>query len=134
MKAPARPAATDRRTMLRGTALAMGGMAIPMLPEPALANEDAARQDRVSAGAGKAEAATRFGKVAGYRRDGIFAFKGIPYGDDTAGHLVAALPHARAVRFENSGHAPHLEEPDLFNTTLKDFADTLVRTNRSTQS
>lgn len=47
------------------------------------------------------------------------------YGDDTASHLVAALPHARAVRFENSGHAPHLEEPELFNTTLKDFADRL---------
>jgi len=47
------------------------------------------------------------------------------YGDDTAGHLVAALPHARAVRFENSGHAPHLEEPALFNATLKDFADSL---------
>jgi pimeloyl-ACP methyl ester carboxylesterase len=50
------------------------------------------------------------------------------YGDDTAGHLVAALPHARAVRFENSGHAPHLEEPELFNTTLKDFADSLSLT------
>lgn len=47
------------------------------------------------------------------------------YGDDTADHLVAALPHARAVRFENSGHAPHLEEPALFNATLKDFADSL---------
>jgi pimeloyl-ACP methyl ester carboxylesterase len=56
------------------------------------------------------------------------------YGDDTAGHLVAALPNARAVRFENSGHAPHLDEPDLFNATLKDFADTLVRTTQSTQS
>jgi pimeloyl-ACP methyl ester carboxylesterase len=56
------------------------------------------------------------------------------YGDDTAGHLVAALPHARAVRFENSGHAPHLDEPELFNATLKDFADTLVRTTQSTQS
>jgi len=47
------------------------------------------------------------------------------YGDDTADHLVAALPRARAVRFENSGHAPHLEEPELFNATLKDFADSL---------
>jgi pimeloyl-ACP methyl ester carboxylesterase len=47
------------------------------------------------------------------------------YGDDTADHLVAALPDARAVRFENSGHAPHLEEPDLFNATLKDFAGRL---------
>ena len=47
------------------------------------------------------------------------------YGEETAGHLVAALPRARAVRFEASGHAPHLEEPALFNTTLKDFADGL---------
>jgi pimeloyl-[acyl-carrier protein] methyl ester esterase len=44
------------------------------------------------------------------------------YGDDTADHLVAALPRARAVRFEASGHAPHLEEPELFNATLRDFA------------
>ena len=47
------------------------------------------------------------------------------YGDDTADHLVAALPDARAVRFEGSGHAPHLEEPELFNATLKDFAASL---------
>ena len=47
------------------------------------------------------------------------------YGDDTADHLVAALPNARAVRFERSGHAPHLEEPELFNATLRDFADRL---------
>ncbi|HST37646.1 MAG TPA: alpha/beta hydrolase [Allosphingosinicella sp.] len=44
------------------------------------------------------------------------------YGDDTADHLVAALPHARAVRFEGSGHAPHLEEPELFNAVIRDFA------------
>ncbi|WP_395613633.1 alpha/beta fold hydrolase [Allosphingosinicella sp.] len=58
------------------------------------------------------------------------------YGDDTADHLVAALPHARAVRFENSGHAPHLEEPALFNTTLTDFADSLslARTPQNSNS
>jgi len=58
------------------------------------------------------------------------------YGEDTASHLVAALPHARAVRFENSGHAPHLEEPELFNATLKDFADrlSLARANRNSNS
>lgn len=50
------------------------------------------------------------------------------YGADTADHLVAALPHARAVRFEGSGHAPHLEEPDLFNRTLEDFAARLSST------
>lgn len=58
------------------------------------------------------------------------------YGEDTAGHLVAALPHARAVRFENSGHAPHLEEPELFNATLRDFADrlSLARTPEDSNS
>jgi len=55
------------------------------------------------------------------------------YGEDNADHLVAALPHARAVRFEKSGHAPHLEEPELFNATLKDFADGLSLA-RSTQT
>jgi len=49
------------------------------------------------------------------------------YGDDTADHLVEALPDARAVRFARSGHAPHLEEPELFNATLRDFADRLSR-------
>lgn len=44
------------------------------------------------------------------------------YGDGTADHLVAALPDARAIRFEHSGHAPHLEEPDLFNRVVADFA------------
>ena len=49
------------------------------------------------------------------------------YGEDTADHLVAALPDARAVRFARSGHAPHLEQPQLFNRTLSDFADRLFR-------
>jgi pimeloyl-ACP methyl ester carboxylesterase len=47
------------------------------------------------------------------------------YGADTAGHLVAALPNARAVAFDRSGHAPHLEQPELFNATLRDFAAAL---------
>ena len=49
------------------------------------------------------------------------------YGDDTADHLVAALPNASALRFDRSGHAPHLEQPELFNRTLRDFADRLFR-------
>lgn len=49
------------------------------------------------------------------------------YGDDTADHLVAALPEARSIRFDSSGHAPHLEQPDLFNATIRDFADRLSR-------
>jgi pimeloyl-ACP methyl ester carboxylesterase len=58
------------------------------------------------------------------------------YGADTADHLVAALPRAHAVRFDKSGHAPHLEEPKLFNAVLKDFADrlSLARTTQSTDS
>jgi pimeloyl-[acyl-carrier protein] methyl ester esterase len=58
------------------------------------------------------------------------------YGADTADHLVEALPQARAVRFERSGHAPHLEEPELFNTILKDFADRLspARATQDTNS
>ena len=44
------------------------------------------------------------------------------YGADTAGHLVEALPNARATAFDRSGHAPHLEQADLFNATLRDFA------------
>jgi pimeloyl-ACP methyl ester carboxylesterase len=47
------------------------------------------------------------------------------YGADTAGHLVAALPNARSVTFDRSGHAPHLEQSDLFNATLREFAATL---------
>ena len=47
------------------------------------------------------------------------------YGEDTADHLVAALPNARAVRFDRSGHAPHLEQPELFNSTLREFAASL---------
>ena len=47
------------------------------------------------------------------------------YGSDTADHLVRALPDARAVAFERSGHAPHLEQPDLFNRTLREFAASL---------
>jgi pimeloyl-ACP methyl ester carboxylesterase len=55
------------------------------------------------------------------------------YGDDTADHLVAALPKASAVRFDRSGHAPHLEEPLLFNQILKDFAVRLSRARQPTE-
>jgi pimeloyl-ACP methyl ester carboxylesterase len=47
------------------------------------------------------------------------------YGADTAGHLVAALPNARAVAFDRSGHAPHVEQSELFNATIREFAATL---------
>jgi pimeloyl-[acyl-carrier protein] methyl ester esterase len=47
------------------------------------------------------------------------------YGADTADHLVAALPHARAVAFAHSGHSPHLEEPERFNRIVREFAASL---------
>lgn len=55
------------------------------------------------------------------------------YGPGTADHLVRALPNARAVRFDRSGHAPHMEEPELFNRTIRDFAASLPRI-RETQA
>jgi pimeloyl-ACP methyl ester carboxylesterase len=55
------------------------------------------------------------------------------YGADTADHLVAALPNAAAVEFAESGHAPHLEQPELFNRTLRAFAASLPRV-RQTQT
>src|SRR5579875_1480586 len=35
-----------------------------------------------------------------------------------AEHLAAHIPGARLVVFEESGHAPHLEEPEAFNAAL----------------
>jgi pimeloyl-ACP methyl ester carboxylesterase len=57
------------------------------------------------------------------------------YGPETAAHLVAALPNARGVMFEDSGHAPHLEQPELFNRILKEFAASLPPVlHRTTQA
>jgi pimeloyl-ACP methyl ester carboxylesterase len=47
------------------------------------------------------------------------------YGSDTAENLIAALPSASGLRFESSGHAPHIEQPELFNAALCAFAASL---------
>ena len=47
------------------------------------------------------------------------------YGRETAEHLAGALPHARVLSFDRSGHAPHIEQPDLFNAAIRDFAASL---------
>ncbi|AJP72499.1 carboxylesterase/lipase family protein [Sphingomonas hengshuiensis] len=75
-----------RRSVLTGA----GAAAVAtMMTDPATARPQAApasnTTDAVRAGVGIAEADTRSGKVAGYVRRGIFAFKGIPYADTTAG-------------------------------------------------
>lgn len=38
---------------------------------------------------------------------------------------VASIPTATVVRFENSGHAPFLEEPEAFNAAVRPFLDAL---------
>ncbi|MGE3396574.1 MAG: alpha/beta fold hydrolase, partial [Sphingomonas sp.] len=53
------------------------------------------------------------------------------YGAATAAHLAASLPDARIVRFERSGHAPHLEEPDAFNRLVSEFVGRLSRADLS---
>jgi non-heme chloroperoxidase len=45
------------------------------------------------------------------RHDAILSFAGGEY-------LAKHIPGARLVAFEQSGHAPHLEEPDAFNAAL----------------
>jgi len=79
--------ASSRRSILKGAALTVGGMAIPIIPAQAAAaaTEDQPAKDAVIAGAGVAEANTRYGRVAGFVHEDIFAFKGMPYGDTTAG-------------------------------------------------
>lgn len=47
------------------------------------------------------------------------------YGSETAAFLEEAIADASVVRFARSGHAPHLEEPDLFNRIIADFAEGL---------
>jgi pimeloyl-ACP methyl ester carboxylesterase len=43
------------------------------------------------------------------------------YVEDVARYQSGAIPDARIVRFEASGHSPHLEEPQRFAATLRDF-------------
>ena len=45
------------------------------------------------------------------------------YGLAACEWLESAMPNARSSVFEHSGHAPHLEEPELFNKTLSRFVD-----------
>jgi len=47
------------------------------------------------------------------------------YDAATAEHLARLLPNAEIVRFADSGHAPHIEEPEKFNEAIRAFADRL---------
>lgn len=49
------------------------------------------------------------------------------YGAGTADYLSSALPRARTIEFAEAGHAPHLEQAELFNDTIRQFAAGLPR-------
>jgi para-nitrobenzyl esterase len=78
---------TKRRELLKGAAALACGAAAPgaisdVIAAPA---SQGSRQAPLVARDGEAIAATRVGRVAGYVRNGIYTFKGVPYADDTAG-------------------------------------------------
>lgn len=56
------------------------------------------------------------------------------YTAETAHFLAGALPRGRVVTFERSGHAPHIEQPELFNQVIKDFAASLPRVREHQQT
>ncbi len=56
------------------------------------------------------------------------------YDAATAAYLARAIPNAEAIEFAGSGHAPQIEEAELFNDTIRSFADRLSRTPRSQQA
>ena len=47
------------------------------------------------------------------------------YTEEAAVWMDEHIPRSRRVRFAESGHAPHIEEPQRFNQALVDFADEL---------
>jgi pimeloyl-ACP methyl ester carboxylesterase len=71
--------------------------------------------------------------IAGIRQPTLVVHGGRSqlYGEDTAAHLAATLPDAKVLRFEASGHAPHLEEPERFNRALAEFVGRLSRADLS---
>jgi para-nitrobenzyl esterase len=85
----------SRRVMLQSTAALMGTVAVsgPLataVAQAAPTKEDAARatpatKPPIVASDEVAIAETAAGKVRGYVRDGIYTYKGIPYGETTAG-------------------------------------------------
>jgi len=84
----------QRRALLQGAAaLACGGAAAGVASGAPAAHGPAAPTDAQNSHSaapllardGDAAAATRAGRVAGYIRNGIFTFKGIPYADSCAG-------------------------------------------------
>ena len=78
---------TKRRELLKGAAALACGAAAPGVMSDVIAApaSQVSRQAPLMARDGEAIAATRAGRVAGYVRNAIYTFKGMPYSDDTAG-------------------------------------------------
>jgi len=78
---------TKRRELLKGAAAIACGAVGPGVMSDVIAApaSQVSRQAPLLARDGEAIVATRAGRVAGYVRDAIYTFKGVPYADDTAG-------------------------------------------------
>ena len=90
------PLGIERRTVLRGAVALLGGCAgAPGLAAAALPAPQTAREASVKAGDDAAVADTSGGRVAGYIRNGIFTFKGVPYAQGPTGSLRFQPPVKR---------------------------------------
>jgi para-nitrobenzyl esterase len=78
---------TQRRALLKGAAAIACGAVGPGVMSDVIAAPASRVSHQAPLVARDAEAivATRAGRVAGYVRNGIYTFKGVPYADDTAG-------------------------------------------------
>ena len=78
---------TKRRELLKGAAAIACGAVGPGVMSDVIAApaSQGSRQAPLVASDADAIVATRAGRVAGYVRNGIYTFKGVPYADDTAG-------------------------------------------------
>jgi para-nitrobenzyl esterase len=93
----------QRRALLRGAAALTCGAAasgvVSGAPAAAARVQGSPSAAPLSARDGDAVAATRSGSVAGYIRNGIFTFKGIPYADNSTG-VNRFMPPVKAKSWE----------------------------------
>ncbi len=91
LSSPASGSAIGRRTWMKSAAALAGGAALGIAPSSC---KPVRRERQPLASTSGAEIVdtpldaiveTTYGKVRGYRRNGVYIFKGMPYGDTTAG-------------------------------------------------